>query len=219
MLTGADAASRTSATVASCMLQAPSGGGTASRVASEMAELAGVGDRVEFLTGSSTDVIDELDEAFDVVLLDHWKGLYQRDMERILERGLLRPGAMVIADNLGPVFGDNPYLPWMKERGDFDSHYVESHLEYQAIEDGVLHATVAQQPYFIGYESVKVLQEIMEDGKDYEQAEIPVVVELPPRRQLPQPAPNRCRQRLRNRMAVHHPQKRRNQKTRPRPPS
>jgi ribose transport system substrate-binding protein len=50
--------------------------------------------------------------------------------------------------------------------------------ELQAIEDGVLHATVAQQPYFIGYESVKVLQEIMEKGKKYEQAEIPVVVEL-----------------------------------------
>jgi ABC-type sugar transport system substrate-binding protein len=50
--------------------------------------------------------------------------------------------------------------------------------ELQAIEDGVLHATVAQQPYFIGYESVKVLAEIMEEGKEYEQAEIPVVVEL-----------------------------------------
>jgi ribose transport system substrate-binding protein len=50
--------------------------------------------------------------------------------------------------------------------------------ELQAIEDGVLDATVAQQPYFIGYESVKVLKEIIEKGKVYEDAEVPVKVEL-----------------------------------------
>jgi ribose transport system substrate-binding protein len=50
--------------------------------------------------------------------------------------------------------------------------------ELQAIEDGVLDATVAQQPYFIGYESVMVVQEILEEGAEYEDAEIPVEVEL-----------------------------------------
>jgi len=50
--------------------------------------------------------------------------------------------------------------------------------ELQAIEDGVLHATVAQQPYFIGYESVRVLKEILEEGKEYEDEEVPVIVEL-----------------------------------------
>jgi len=50
--------------------------------------------------------------------------------------------------------------------------------ELQAIEDGILHATVAQQPYFIGYESVRVLKEILEEGKTYEDAEVPVKVEL-----------------------------------------
>jgi ribose transport system substrate-binding protein len=50
--------------------------------------------------------------------------------------------------------------------------------ELQAIEDGILHATVAQQPYFIGYESVRVLKEILEEGKSYEDAEVPVVVEM-----------------------------------------
>ena len=50
--------------------------------------------------------------------------------------------------------------------------------ELQAIEDGVLHATVAQQPFFIGYESVRVLKEILEEGKEYEDAEVSVVVEL-----------------------------------------
>lgn len=50
--------------------------------------------------------------------------------------------------------------------------------ELQAIEDGVIHATVAQQPYFIGYESVRVLREIMEQGADYEEEAVPVEVEL-----------------------------------------
>lgn len=50
--------------------------------------------------------------------------------------------------------------------------------ELQAIEDDVLDATVAQQPYFIGYESVMVMQEILEEGAEYEDAEIPVEVEL-----------------------------------------
>lgn len=50
--------------------------------------------------------------------------------------------------------------------------------ELQAIEEGVLSATVAQQPYFIGYESVKVLKELMDGKADYEKKEIPVKVEL-----------------------------------------
>lgn len=50
--------------------------------------------------------------------------------------------------------------------------------ELQAIEDGVLAATVAQQPWFIGYESVRVMKEILEKGKEYEDAEVPVKVEL-----------------------------------------
>ena len=50
--------------------------------------------------------------------------------------------------------------------------------ELQAIEDGVLDATVAQQPWFIGYESVRVMKEILEKGKEYEDAEVSVKVEL-----------------------------------------
>jgi catechol O-methyltransferase len=109
-----------------------------SRVSREMANLAGIGDRTEFLTGKSSDRIDDLTGPFDVVFLDHWKSLYRGDMEKILERGLLREGAVVFADNVGPLFGENEYVPWMQARPDFDSSYVESHIEYQNIEDGVL---------------------------------------------------------------------------------
>ena len=47
--------------------------------------------------------------------------------------------------------------------------------ELQAIKDGVLAATVAQQPWLIGYESVMLLKEIMA-GKKMEQEEVPVEV-------------------------------------------
>ncbi len=50
--------------------------------------------------------------------------------------------------------------------------------ELQAIEDGVLDATVARQPYFIGSESVRVLREIIAKGEEYEDAEISVEIEL-----------------------------------------
>jgi predicted O-methyltransferase YrrM len=111
---------------------------TASRIARQMAELAGLAERCEFVTGRSSDALATLDGPFDLVFLDHWKALYKPDMERILERGLLGPGAVVIADNLGPMFGENPYLPWMRARDDFDSTFVEAHVEYQAIEDAIL---------------------------------------------------------------------------------
>jgi catechol O-methyltransferase len=111
---------------------------TASRVARKMAELAGLGERCEFVTGKSSEAIATLEGPFELVFLDHWKTLYKPDMEQILERGLLGPGAVVIADNLGPMFGDNPYLPWMRAREDFDSTFVEAHVEYQPIEDAIL---------------------------------------------------------------------------------
>ena len=111
----------------------------ATRVARQMAELAGVADRTEFLCGKSTATIATLSRPFDLVFLDHWKGLYLDDARLLIERGLLRPRAVVVADNVGPLFGDNPYVPWMQARSDFASTYVRGHVEYRPeIEDGVL---------------------------------------------------------------------------------
>ena len=111
---------------------------TACEVATEMAEIAGVADRTEFHDGGSKAVIPKQTEPFDLVFLDHWKSLYLPDLERILEGGLLRPGAVVVADNVGPMFGKNPYVPWMQARADFESTLVESHVEYSEVDDAVL---------------------------------------------------------------------------------
>jgi len=50
--------------------------------------------------------------------------------------------------------------------------------ELQAIKDGVLTATILQQPYLIGYMSVEILKEIIEDGTEYEDAVVPAPVKL-----------------------------------------
>ncbi|MBN1298846.1 MAG: substrate-binding domain-containing protein [Actinobacteria bacterium] len=50
--------------------------------------------------------------------------------------------------------------------------------EFQAIKDGVLDATILQEPYYIGYRSVEILKEILLDGKFYENVEVPVDVKL-----------------------------------------
>ncbi len=49
--------------------------------------------------------------------------------------------------------------------------------EIQAMRDGIMAADIAQQPYNIGYESVKLLQQIFA-GKKYEDATVPVDVAL-----------------------------------------
>jgi len=50
--------------------------------------------------------------------------------------------------------------------------------EFQAIKDGILDATILQEPYYIGYRSVEILKEILMDGKFYENVEVPVDVKL-----------------------------------------
>ena len=49
--------------------------------------------------------------------------------------------------------------------------------EIQAMKDGILAADIAQQPYYIGYQSVMILKDIFA-GKTYEDAVVPVDVAL-----------------------------------------
>jgi ribose transport system substrate-binding protein len=50
--------------------------------------------------------------------------------------------------------------------------------ELLAIKEGIMAATVAQEPWLIGYESVRIMKEILVDKKKYEDAVVPVDVEL-----------------------------------------
>ncbi len=59
----------------------------------------------------------------------------------------------------------------------FSMGYNGDPEEIQAIKEGILSGTIAQQPYLIGYQAVKILKEIFE-GKKYDDATVPVEVAL-----------------------------------------
>ncbi len=100
-------------------------------------ELAGLADRIEIRHGASGELIPELSGPFDLVFLDHWKDLYRRDLEAIEANGLLRKGSIVVADNVGPLFGAENYLDYVRGCGRYDSENRVSTIEYSNVEDAV----------------------------------------------------------------------------------
>ena len=62
------------------------------------------------MQGNSSDVIPTLEGPFDLVFIDHWKPLYLPDLQAIERHGLLRSGSIVVADNVGEVFGAEEFL-------------------------------------------------------------------------------------------------------------
>ena len=100
-------------------------------------EYAGFADRVEFVQGDAADTIPTLDGPFDLVFLDHWKDVYKRDLLSIEAAGLLRPGSLVVADNVGPLFDPTEYLDYVRTCGHYDCEHRESTLEYSDQPDAV----------------------------------------------------------------------------------
>ena len=106
-------------------------------IATKMIGFAGLSERVEVRCGDSAELITELTGPFDLVFLDHWKDLYQRDLQLLEEHQLLRQGSIIFADNVGPMFNPEKYLAYVRECGRFDTRYESGHIEYSSIEDGV----------------------------------------------------------------------------------
>tara|TARA_Y100001934_G_C12324445_1_gene761812 strand:+ start:1241 stop:1975 length:735 start_codon:yes stop_codon:yes gene_type:complete len=100
-------------------------------------EHAGLGDRVEVVEGKSSDVIGELEGTFDLVFLDHWKDLYLDDLKLIESRGLLRDGSVVVADNVGEIFGAEKYLDYVRHCGHYESENRVATIEYTSVPDAV----------------------------------------------------------------------------------
>lgn len=109
----------------------------AAEVAADMVAHAGLAERVELRRGDSADVIPALGSPFDLVFIDHWKNLYLRDLQALERHGLLRPGSVVVADNVGPMFGAHEYLGYVRGSGRYSTRYEQSTLEYSELEDGV----------------------------------------------------------------------------------
>lgn len=111
----------------------------ADSVASATANLAhaGLSDRVNIIHGASADMIPGLEGPFDLVFLDHWKDLYRSDLQLIEAQGLLRPGSIVVADNVGEVFGAGPYLDYVRGCGHYLSENRVATIEYTQVPDAV----------------------------------------------------------------------------------
>lgn len=105
---------------------------------------AGVADRVTCVVGTISDGGRTLDalanehgfaaEALDFVFLDHDKDVYLNDLKSIMDRGWLRPGSVVVADNVR-VPGAPKYREYMQQEQGKRWNTVEhkTHVEYQTM--------------------------------------------------------------------------------------
>jgi catechol O-methyltransferase len=105
---------------------------------------AGIGDRVTITVGTLGDggqTIAALEEehgfdggTLDFAFLDHDKDAYRPDLERIVDRGWLRTGAVVVADNV-KFPGAPGYREYMREREGREWRTTEhrTHVEYQSL--------------------------------------------------------------------------------------
>ncbi len=98
--------------------------------ARDIIAFAGLADRVDIMPGASGAVIPSLTGPFDLVFLDHWKDLYEEDLKSLEAHQLLRPGAVVFADNVGPLFNPESYLNYVRTCGKYDSAHHISTIEY-----------------------------------------------------------------------------------------
>jgi catechol O-methyltransferase len=112
-------------------------------IASRILEHAGAIDRVTLVVGTlgddRTPGVLEAEHGFlrgslDFVFVDHDKAAYLPDVSLILDRGWLRQGAVVVADNVR-VPGAPKYRAYMNEEEGRTWHTVEhkTHVEYQSL--------------------------------------------------------------------------------------
>lgn len=114
------------------------------RVARRILEHAGVADRVAVVVGTLGDgggTMDALEQqhgvtagAVDLVFLDHDKDAYLPDLERLLTRGWLHAGTVVVADNVR-FPGAPKYRAFMsREEGrTWRTAEHDTHVEYQSL--------------------------------------------------------------------------------------
>jgi catechol O-methyltransferase len=100
-------------------------------------EVAGLSEQVAFVHGPSSKMITTLQGRFDLVFLDHWKDLYTTDLQLIEECGLVGPGSIVVADNVGKIFAPERYLDYVRNCGHYDCEHREATIEYTSVPDAV----------------------------------------------------------------------------------
>ena len=100
------------------------------RVSRAMVELAGLAELVDVRHAKAEEAIPSLGAPFDLVFIDHWKDLYLPDLLRLEKHALLRPGSVVVADNVG-LFDASAYFSHVRGSRRYDSRNVASTVEYR----------------------------------------------------------------------------------------
>lgn len=113
-------------------------------IARRILDHAGVGERVSVVVGTLGDggeTVGTLRDSHgfgpgsvDLVFIDHDKSAYLPDLRLILEEGWLRPGALVVADNI-KFPGAPEYRAYMSENEGrlWRTTEHETHVEYQSV--------------------------------------------------------------------------------------
>jgi catechol O-methyltransferase len=113
-------------------------------IAKRILRHAGVGERVSVVVGTLGDggaTLETLNKvhgfgpgSVDLLFLDHDKNVYLSDLQLILKQGWLRPGALVVADNI-KFPGVPEYRAYMKETEGkvWRTTEHETHVEYQSV--------------------------------------------------------------------------------------
>eukprot|EP00455_Lapot_gusevi_P057255 TRINITY_DN969_c0_g1_i1.p1 TRINITY_DN969_c0_g1~~TRINITY_DN969_c0_g1_i1.p1 ORF type:complete len:104 (+),score=29.16 TRINITY_DN969_c0_g1_i1:181-492(+) len=97
---------------------------------------------VKVLVGAASEILPVLPtkhgiDHIDLLLIDHLKNLYVSDMKVVESLNLLRPGAVVIADNIIQP-GAPEYKAYMESHQGFTSQLHMSHAQYSSNIDAVM---------------------------------------------------------------------------------
>jgi catechol O-methyltransferase len=96
-------------------------------IASKVASIARVADKISFAFGTAEDVIPTLRDKFRIdhvglIFIDHAKTRYVSDLLLFKTHGLLRPGTVVVADNIKNP-GAPEYEAYMKASTEFSTEF------------------------------------------------------------------------------------------------
>ena len=99
---------------------------------------AGLDDRITIHHGTASDVLPRLDGQFDFVLIDHYASNYHDDLRQLEDRGLLAPGAVLVADN-AVMHADSmaDYLEYVRTGGGYDSELRVFDVAHHGAPDGM----------------------------------------------------------------------------------
>lgn len=100
---------------------------------------AGLSSVVTIKVGYASECIPELKDPFDFVFIDHWKDDYLSDFRMLEKLRLLKPGAHIVADNVG-IFRSTltDYLRYVRSAAHIESFHFITNMEYSdTISDGV----------------------------------------------------------------------------------